>query len=77
MRIIILTLLVAIALSGWTEVAQTPMPSVIKGTPAKFFLDEKASANYYFRPVSVPSFVTITTEGLVNCDSKTAGSYPV
>jgi hypothetical protein len=40
MRIIILILLVAIALSGLTDVAQTPMPSVIKGTATKFFLDE-------------------------------------
>lgn len=39
MRIIILCLFLGVALSGIADVAQTPLPTVIKGTQSKFYLD--------------------------------------
>src|SRR5690554_3207810 len=77
MKAIILALLVVAAFSGIANVAINPLPAIVRGTTSKFYLDGKASADYLFRPVTIPEFVTIGTDGLLNCEAKNAGSWPV
>jgi len=79
MKAIILALLVVAAFTATTlsNIAISPLPAIIKGTSSKFYLDGKASTDYLFKVVSTPDFVQIGTDGLLACDAKTAGAWPV
>ena len=82
MKAIIVALLIVAVLSGSVKkdissVASSPLPTIVRGTASKFYLDGKASSDFLFKTVSVPDFVTIGTDGLFNCDPKNAGAWPV
>ncbi len=77
MRVIIISLLLCLALSEIADVAQAPLPTVIKGISSKFYLDEKAAESYFFKGINVPSFVNISTDGQISCNSNQAGAWPL
>lgn len=77
MKAIIIALLAVVAFSAIERVAIAPIPAIIRGTASKFYLDGKASTDYLFKTVTVPDFVQVGTDGLLSCDAKTAGSWPV
>lgn len=79
MKAIIVALLVVAAISGSTihNVAISPLPAVIRGTTSKIYLDGKPTSDYLFKVVNAPEFVQIGTDGLLSCDAKNAGSWPI
>ncbi len=77
MKAIILALLAVIALSGLSDIALTPLPAIIRGTASKFYLTGKPSTDFLFKTVTIPDFIQIGTDGLLNCDAKTVGSWPI
>lgn len=70
MKAIILALLVAVAFASLSDIAITPIPAIIRGTASKFYLGGSASSDFLFKVVNAPNFVTIGTDGLINCDAK-------
>ena len=54
MKVIILALLLVAVFSGLDNVANKPLPSAVKGTTSKFYLDGAASTDYLFKTVTVP-----------------------
>jgi hypothetical protein len=79
MKAIIVALLIVAAISGSTlsTVAIAPLPSIIRGTSSKIYLDGKANSDYMFKVVNAPEFVQIGTDGLLSCDAKNPGSWPI
>ena len=79
MKAIIVALLVVAAISGsiLSNVAIAPLPSIIRGTSSKIYLDGKANADFLFKVVNAPEFIQIGTDGLMSCEAKNAGAWPV
>lgn len=77
MKAIVLSLLVAVAISGLSNIAVSPIQSVVAGVPASFYLDASKPDSCYFRAVNVPDFVKIGTDGLFSCNAPKVGAWPV
>lgn len=77
MKAVIIALLVVAAISGLSNVAIAPLPSIIRGTSSKIYLDGKASSDFLFKVVNAPEFVQVGTDGLLSCEAKNAGSWPI
>jgi hypothetical protein len=81
MKILILSLLLlTLALTDTTTSTYTPvLAPVIQGTgPTTVYLGGQAGqTNLLFKPISVPSFAAVGTDGTVNVQPNTAGSWPI
>lgn len=77
MKAIIFAVLLVVAFSSLSEVANKPIPPAVKGTNSKFYLDGKANADCLFKTVNIPEFVQVSTDGLLSYDAKNVGSWPL
>jgi len=77
MKAIVFALLVAVAISGLSNIAVSPIQSVIVGSPSSFYLDSSRPDSVFFKAVTVPDFVRIGTDGLFSCTAPKVGAWPI
>jgi len=77
MKAIIFALLVAVALSNLSGIATSPIQSVVVGSASSFYLDASKPDSCYFKPVTVPDFVKVGTDGLFSVNAPKVGAWPI